>query len=216
MKKLLSLILIFCMSLFVTLNITTSIALAHEHRDISNYEVIVGWLTEPAFEGQKNGVDLRVTNATTQQPVEGLENTVQVEITHVPTGVAKVFNLRTIYRDPGHYTVDLLLTAPGHYRMRFFGTIEGMNVNETFDSKSGGGGYNDVQSSADIQFPNRIAEMREIEGVVKNFAEENHNASEKASRASTVAVSGIVLGAVGLVAGTISLVVSRRNTKWTK
>ncbi|MBI2830280.1 MAG: hypothetical protein HYX81_03885 [Chloroflexi bacterium] len=193
--------------------LTGTSAFAHERRDVGKYQIVVGWIIEPALEGQKNGVDFRVTNSETQQPVEGAEKTLQVEITHVPTGVLKVFNLRTIFRDPGHYTTDLILTAPGHYRMRFLGTIEGTPVNETFNSRSGGGGFNDVESSADIQFPIKVAEVREIEAVVRHIEEENHELEEGMARASTMAILGIVLGALGTIAGAASLITSRRKTK---
>ena len=78
---------------------------------------------EPAYEGQKNGVSLRVTKRDSiTEPVEGLEDTLQVEVTHLPSDTSREMPLRTIFGDPGHYTADLIPTAPGHYRFRFFGT----------------------------------------------------------------------------------------------
>ena len=44
--------------------------------------------------------------------MEGLERTLQVELTYVPSGVAKVLRLRTIYREPGHYAADLIPHGP--------------------------------------------------------------------------------------------------------
>src|SRR5436309_10403830 len=120
----------------IVLGLTTSPAIAHERRDVGPYKFVVGFLAEPAFEGLKNGVDLRVLQAETQQPVEGLEHTLQVEVTYVPSSVAKVLRLRTIYREPGHYTADLIPTAPGQYRFRFVGSITGTAVNETFNSRA--------------------------------------------------------------------------------
>lgn len=35
-------------------------ALAHETRTVGTYQLVVGFFVEPAFEGQKNGLDLRV------------------------------------------------------------------------------------------------------------------------------------------------------------
>ncbi|MBI2907098.1 MAG: hypothetical protein HYX92_05520 [Chloroflexi bacterium] len=186
-------------------------ALAHERRAVGKYQLVVGFIVEPPFEGQKNGVDLRVTDAQTQKPVEGVEGTLQVEIAHVPTGVSKVLKLRTIFGDPGHYTADLLLTAPGHYRFRFFGAIEGLNVNETFNSKSGGGGFNDVESSGDIQFPVKIAEAREIEAATRGAQAAAQKASDAASLATNLAFVGIGLGALGIAAGAGPLIVGRKR-----
>src|SRR5215475_11928028 len=117
---------------------TPRTVVAHERREVGAYQVVVGFLTEPAFEGLKNGVDLRVLERETQQPVEGLERTLQVELTYVASGAATVLHLRAIYREPGRYTADLIPTAPGHYRFRFFGTLAETTVNETFDSRAGG------------------------------------------------------------------------------
>ena len=113
-----------CWRLAVLLSVLVGVpstAGAHERREVGAYQLVVGFLTEPAFEDLKNGVDLRVLDRETHQPVEGLERTLQVELTYVPSGTARVLRLRTIYREPGHYTADLIPTVPGHYRFRFFG-----------------------------------------------------------------------------------------------
>src|SRR5262245_44848929 len=133
--------------MLMVLGLTIKPGPAHERREVGAYQFVVGFLTEPAFEGLKNGVDLRVLRAEAQQPVEGLEHTLQVEVTYVPSGAAKVLRLRTIYREPGRYTADLIPTAPGQYRFRFFGSITEMAINETFNSRAGGGQFDDVESS---------------------------------------------------------------------
>lgn len=214
MQRLLNIMLMFALGAFVALGVTSGTALAHEGRDVGKYRLTVGWIGEPALEEQKNGVDLRVASGGAEaKPVEGVEKTLKVELTHMSTGVSKTFDLRTIFRDPGHYTADLILTASGYYRMRFFGTIEGASVNETFNSRSGGGGFNDVESTAEIQFPTRVAEVREVEAVARHVEEENHVLEEGLARANTLAIAGVVLGALGIVAGAAAVVTSRRKAK---
>src|SRR5215831_13961822 len=197
--------------------LTTGIAIAHERREVGPYQCIVGFVTEPVFEGLKNGVDLRVIHTETQKPVEGLEHTMQVEITHVPSGAARVLRLRTIYRDPGRYTADLIPTAPGQYRFRFFGSLAETAVNETFVSRSGGGQFDDVESSADIQFPERVSTMREIQSAVRGTQQAAQQAQDAAfaTQASltstrTFALIGVVLGALGLAMG-VGAVISRKR-----
>lgn len=204
--------------MFIVLGLTTSTAIAHEHRDVGPYQCVVGLLTEPAFEGLKNGVDLRVMDTETQKPVEGLEHTLQVEITYVPSGTAKVLRLRTIYRDPGHYTADLIPTAPGQYRFRFIGSMAGTAVNETFDSRAGGGQFDDVESSADIQFPEHVPAMREIQSAVRGTQQTARQAEDTAlaaraglASAQTFAIIGMVLGALGIAAGVGAAVVASRK-----
>jgi hypothetical protein len=198
--------------------LATSPASAHERREVGSYQFVVGFLAEPAFEGLKNGVDLRVMHTETQTPVEGLERTLQLEITHVPSRAAKVLHLRTIYRDPGHYTADLIPTAPGQYRFRFVGSMGETAVNETFDSRAGGGQFDDVESSADIQFPERVPVMREMQSAVRGTQQTAQQAEDTALAArvglasvQTFAITGIVLGALGIVIGVGAAVVASRK-----
>ena len=170
------------MALMLTvLGLTITPVLAHERREVGAYQLVVGFLTEPAFEGVKNGVDLRVLARETHQPVEGLERTLQVELTYVPNGAATVLRLRAIYREPGRYTADLIPTAPGHYRFRFFGTLAETAVNATFESRAGGGQFDDVDASADLQFPERLPAMREMHSAVRGTQQTAQQAQDAVS-----------------------------------
>jgi hypothetical protein len=196
----------------------TRTAGAHERREVGAYQLVVGFLTEPAFEGLKNGVDLRVLARETQQPVEGLERTLQVELTYVPSGVAKVLRLRTIYREPGHYTADLIPTVPGHYRFRFFGTVAETPVNESFDSRTGGGQFDDVDASADLQFPERLPALREMQSAIRGTQQAAQQAQDAAlaaqagrTSAQTLAIIGAVLGALSLATGIRAMVTVRKR-----
>ena len=42
-------------------------ASAHERRTVGKYQFVVGWLNEPAFSGQMNSIDLRVTDDLLQR-----------------------------------------------------------------------------------------------------------------------------------------------------
>jgi plastocyanin len=149
-------------------------------------------------------------------PVEGLESTLQVEVTHIPTGVSKTLPLRSVFGEPGHYAADLIPTAPGQYRFRFFGTVEGMNIDETFES--GPDTFDNVEEAKALQFPEPVPAVREIEGAVRGTqatAQEAQDAassaSSTASSASTLAIIGIVLGVVGIVSGIGGLAVGLRK-----
>jgi hypothetical protein len=204
--------------MLIVLGLTTRPVLAHERREVGTYQLVVGFLTEPAFEGLKNGVDLRVLARETQQPVEGLERTLQVELTYVPSGAARVLRLRTIYREPGHYTADLIPTVPGHYRFRFFGSLGETAVNETFESRAGGGQFDDVDASADLQFPERLPAPREMQSAIRGTQQTAQQAQDaalaaQAGRASaqTLAIIGAVLGALGLATGVRAMVTARKR-----
>src|SRR5438552_8435491 len=55
-------------------------AAAHERRTVGPYEFEVGWLNEPAFAGLMNGLDLTITDTRSDKGVEGLENTLTVDV----------------------------------------------------------------------------------------------------------------------------------------
>jgi hypothetical protein len=141
--------------------------------------------------------------------VEGLEATLQVEVTHIPTGVSKVMPLRSVFGEPGHYAADLIPTAPGQYRFRFFGTIEGMDVDEAFES--GPDTFSNIESSQELQFPEPLPAVREIEGAVRGTQATAQEAQDSASSASTLGMVGIMLGAAGIMFGIGGVVLSMRR-----
>lgn len=183
-------------------------ALAHERREVGKYDLVVGWMEEPAFLGYKNGISLRVENRETKQPVEGLEKTLKVEAQF--GGQRRELELRAVFRQPGSYTADLVPTREGDYRFRFFGTIEGAQINETFDSADGR--FNRVQGLQEVQFPEAVpaasqmvqslaaAERRALAAEAAAAAAQN-----AASAAQTLAVAGVGLGALGVLLGGLAL-----------
>ena len=156
-------------------------------------------------------------------PVEGLEQTLQVEVIHVPTKASKVMDLRAVFEKPGDYAADLIPTAQGVYEIRVFGTIEGNEIDETFISQGGGGGFSDVLPASDLHFPEPLTGNRELEGAVRgalDTAQQAQDAALSAQEAAAangnsgtgiLAVLGIVLGTVGLVSGAGSLILVVRK-----
>ena len=140
-------------------------------------------------------------------PVEGLEQSLQVEVTYVPSGASRILDLQAAWGDPGHYLAGLIPTAAGVYEFRVFGTIEGMAVDETFVSRGGGGGFDDIQTSADIQFPVQLPELREIESGVRGAtqtaqeAQDAALASQDGGSGNALAIVALVVGIVGAILG---------------
>ena len=198
------------LALLLLPSVVPTVASAHEHRHVGDYELTVGFAVEPAYEGQKNGVSLRVVQGEgdAATPVEGLEATLQVEVTHVETGVTQTFPMRTIFNDPGHYTADLLPTAAGQYQFRFLADLEGTPLDETFIS---GEGFNHVESSAEIQFPQPLPEVRELEAAVTGAQNAAFEAEDAAASARTLAMAGLAAGVVGSIAGLTGIVLATRR-----
>ncbi|MCC6759541.1 MAG: hypothetical protein IT395_07955 [Candidatus Omnitrophica bacterium] len=144
MKKIVSLVL-FC---FLTAGFVPA-ASAHERRVVAGqFEFIVGFINEPAFSGQMNGVDLRVTQKN--KPVENLEG--QLKVIVLRSDVDKTLELAFSkkYNDPGHYAAHFLPAKPGKYIFRITGTINGAAIDEQFES---GEKFHDVNDVVPLQFP---------------------------------------------------------------
>jgi hypothetical protein len=296
----------------VVLSLTIGAVLAHEGRPVGDYSFIVGWLEEPAYEGSRNAVSIRVNkivegeseegehdtsadqhsdepeatpavspngaesgededhhstedtdddhasgededsdgdqmegehgdNGTTDGsngmvekdtsrsvvpqgavkplasmagqhesqavPVEGLEETLRVEITHVASDASKTLDLYPVTGEPGHYIASLIPTAAGVYEFRVFGTLKGTNVDETFVSIGAGGGFDDIRTSAELQFPVQLPEIREIESGVRGAlqtaqqAQDAALASQESRPGNALAIVALIVGIVGAILG---------------
>lgn len=157
----------------LALVLAVGIVSAHEGREVGDYTIKIGWRVEPAFTGLLNGAEITVTrhgeeteataepeanqsNAVTEEPPEeanngvtNLEDTLQIEVTFGPA--SKVIKPQPVSGEPGHYTANIIPTRPGDYTFRVFGTIEGVEVNETFSAADGQ--FSTVEPIEDIQFP---------------------------------------------------------------
>jgi len=205
---------------------SATVASAHEHREFHGMELTVGFGSEPAYEAFQNAAEIRVMrNAEKahgeaakgehghgeQTPVLGLEKTIQVEVTHVGTGIATTLPVRRVFGQPGLYRAHLVPTASGQYRFRFFGTIEGKPINETFES--GPGRFNDIEPQASIQFPVKVSTERELEGVVRSAASNADEAGASAASALDRATMALAVGVVGIALGTTGLALAFSKRK---
>lgn len=185
-------------------------AQAHESRDVGDkYRFVVGWTGEPAYVGQRNGVDLTVTTRDTAQPVEGLETTLKVELLF--GGIKRETPLRAVFRQPGKYTADVIPTRDGDYRFRFFGTIENTPVDVTFDSADGK--FNGVLTTTAIQFPAVEASAAQLNQAVQAAEQKAAQAQATASTGQAIGIASGALGLLGLALSAFALTRTRRVTR---
>ncbi len=264
----------------VILSLTSGTLMAHEGRPVDDYNFVVGWLEEPAYEGGGNAVSVTITKSVsseamednspssheggedgghghdhngeghhedsdshheegvggdsehgessssiapqgaakpmasmamqhhgTMAPVEGLEGSIQVEVTHVAGRIKRVMDLIAVFGEPGHYVAHLIPTVSGVYEFRVFGVIEGTAIDETFVSMGGGGDFDDIQTSAGLHFPEELPEIREIESGVRGALQTAQDAQDAALAAqeqgsgNALAVVALIVGGVGVVLG---------------
>lgn len=181
-------------------------AFAHERRAVAGYDFVVGWFVEPAIEGEKNGLDLRITKGG--QNVEGAEKTLKFEVTHIQSKATKSYPVRAVFGSPGRYTADLVPTIPGQYRFRISGTISGTAIDATFES--GPGTFGNIEPVKELMFPVAVAQPREIEGAVRGAADDAESAMNAAKSARTMAMAGIGVGVAGLAVGLAGFMAARK------
>ena len=172
----------------LTLLVGIGVASAHEQRDVGEYTFTVGFLEEPVFTGQKSGLDLRVARG--DEPVEGLEETLQAEVSF--SGQGRELEISPVFGEPGAYRSVFFPTAAGPYSFHITGDIEGTAIDETFSS--GPDTFGEVEDVAGGQFPIQYPAT----GDVARDAEAGANAA-------TTATIGLVLGGAGLLVGLVAL-----------
>lgn len=140
--------------------------------------------------------------AAASDRVSGLASNLQVEIIHVSTNISRAFPLTELVDDPGHYVAEFVPTAPGDYRVRFFGSIEGNAIDETFDS--GPDTFDTVIASDAIQFPVVLESNREIQNATRGALDAVQELETDLEATSSTASTGMVIGIVGIVFGAIA------------
>lgn len=126
---------ILVLALAVALAAAAGTALAHQSMVVGDaYRVTVGFVTNPAYAGQLNRLDLIVRTAgDTPEFVEGLEGSLGAELI-APDGTERlVLALRAVRGQPGYYTADFIPTAVGDYTFRVFGFVGDVEFDEVFD-----------------------------------------------------------------------------------
>lgn len=169
-------------------------ALAHGHITVGDYELVIGFKNEPAYQGEPNGLDLKVTNTKTNQPVLGLADTLKAEIIYGSS--RRELEVRPQFGKDGYYTAHVLPSEAGDYTWRIYGTIEGTPVDVSMTS--GPQKFNAVQPKRDVAFPNPEPSTAELRTVAES-------AQQTANTAIMVGVAGIVVGIVGIIVGFLGM-----------
>ena len=107
-------------------------ALAHEEREVGDHTFVVGFIDEPVFTGQKSGLEFFVSRG--EEPVEGLEETLQAEVTF--GSETRDLEISPRFGEPGAYESVFFPTAAGPYTFRISGEVEGSAIDESFTSSA--------------------------------------------------------------------------------
>jgi hypothetical protein len=179
-----------CLSAAALCLVLASPAFAHGHVEVGDYELTIGFRTEPALQGEPNGLDLLVTDTRTEEPVNGLEASLQAEL--IFGASRRTFELRPQFGRDGAYTAYVLPTEPGDYTWRIFGEIEGTPVDVSLTSSPDT--FSAVEPKSAISFPDNEPATADLSAALAASA-------RTAQIALVLGVLALLLGGTGLVLG---------------
>lgn len=143
--------------------LSTGAALAHETRDVDGgkYQLRVGFISEPAYQGLTNGLELTVcTGQCTTKPdsngvlsngVTGAFDTLKAEVIFGPSTMP--LTLVAVPYQPGKYDAMFVPTRTGNYTFHISGTLNSDKIDERFTSSPDT--FDAVQALTVVQFPDK-------------------------------------------------------------
>lgn len=173
-------------------------AMAHERRTEGGVEAVIGWVTEPAYVGYPNAVQLRLSN-TAGTPITDLgPDELQVEVSFGGQKTAPL-PLQAAFNSPGEYHAPLMPTRAGDYSFRFFGTIQGEPYDQTY--QSGEETFDAPKNPADVSFPAKDPTVGELASRVEQLGEED----EDGTASDSTGMIGIGVGVLALIVAMAAL-----------
>ncbi len=188
-----ALVLVPLLAAVVGLLGATGTALAHGHTTVGDYELVIGFHGEPAYQDEPNGLDLFVTNTKTGEKINGLASTLSAEISYGSS--TKALQLKPQFGVDGGYTAYVLPTESGNYTWHIFGMIKTTPVDVKMTSSPNT--FSAVQPKSNVAFPNAlpspVALQQQLDGV------------------NRLAVAALIVGVLGLLAGAGGVYYGLRN-----
>jgi hypothetical protein len=172
-----------CVTALILLILSFQPAFAHETITVGDYQIEIGWFTEPPIAGQMNAVVVNVSKGE-GKPVEVVSNLV--------VGVAygdqsKMLMLQPLGEDtPGQFVAPILPSIPGQYTIQLSGKLGDKDVSAAVEPEV-------VQTPDVVQFPL-------VEASTQNAG---------FGLTDWLALLGIVLGLIGIGVGVMALRKSR-------
>jgi hypothetical protein len=111
--------------------LTLSPTIAHEGREVGDYELVFGWRVEPAIVGVLNGPELTINiheegeeqgedEEDHDEPAD-VEASLQVEVTFGPA--SRTIDLRPAFGETGHYVADMIPPVPAIIHSAYLGRL---------------------------------------------------------------------------------------------
>jgi len=140
-----------------TLIVPATESFAHQVDSVDNYRIEIGWMNEPAFSKETNGIELFVSTIDTTIPLEdqefveedgvdGLEDSIRLELVFQGDKIKlPLFNDHNV---KGKYYTLVDPTVPGYYQLNVIGKIGDTIVSKSLHPPK-------VDNRAFIEFPQK-------------------------------------------------------------
>jgi hypothetical protein len=169
---------------------TGGVALAHGTTTVGDYTLVIGFHNEPVLQGQPNSLDLFVTNTKTNEKINGLEKTLNAEISFGKS--KKQVTLEPQEDLDGAYQAEVIPTRTGDYTWHIWGDINGTPVDVSMTSSPTT--FDSAAPLSDVSFP-------DAQPAAANLQASAASAAQAAQTAMIVGIVGVVLGLVGTALG---------------
>ena len=164
-----------------------SAAFAHEQRDVGPYQFTVGFMNEPAFAGEQNGIWLKIADKASGQAVENAADTIQAVV--MKGAASRPMELQPAFGEKGVYTAVFYPMEAGDYTFHFSGQLGDTPIDETFTSSPDG--FHAVSAASELQFPSSVPAPAEL--------------TAQLAASQQTASTALILAGVGLGVGLVSL-----------
>lgn len=204
---------------------------AHGHLEVGEFGISIGWINEPTFVGQPNGIAVFIDRHDTEEPVTDLTaRDLSVIVSTAGQDSAALplepgFSLEGGFGTPGSYEAELTPTTPGEYTIHIVGTIHGTAVDVSMTS--GEDTFSGVRSSREIEFPvqnptmadvatrlDRLdARIQEIQNDIPDAQEITDlrtAATDAKAAADAASRNGLLVGSAGLVVAVVAIAFAMR------
>jgi hypothetical protein len=206
-------------------------AFAHEIRPVGNpkgtYVMTVGWLSEPAYVGISNSVELLVHDAKGNAVDDLGPNGLKVQVifgsqTSDPLTLNLSFDPDTKLGMHGQYLASIIPTSPGNYTFHFTGDINGQKIDEKFTSSDKT--FDTVKEPTEVEFPAKPPSVGQlatnldrlnprVDSAVSAAQSAQQAAKSAKDKASTATILAVVALVVGLVLGGLGLLTGRARRR---
>jgi hypothetical protein len=198
-------------------------ASAHVGTSVGQIDMETGFVSEPAYVGQPNGVVLILSYKG--KPVEDLGDAVTVEVgfgdqTSEPQTLSPAFFFEDGALEsgnPGEYHYSFIPSQPGPYTFHFQGKVHGKTIDESFTS--GPKTFDEVVDPVTAAFPPITAPTNDelatkLDQVAQRaddaIAAAQADARSAADSARNIAVIALLVGLIGVIAAIAALATRKR------